>query len=331
MFVFKRVRMARFATAAASCLLLVGMGAEKHSERIGGTEWIAFLSKAPTGVELFVMRPDGSGRRQLTNDGVRIGPPRWSPAGQITFESSRDRARDTVQVIPPNNPQGLPPRTATPFASDLQSIYADGSGRVNLTRAHGINTLGAWSPDGKQIAFTSTRDEGFDIYVMSVGAGSATRLTLDGAFNYVGSWSRDGKQIVYSGSPLDPNAKALSSPSIFVMSATGLNVKPLTAPNTGDVGPVWSPTADEIAFSTARDGSPNIYLMTSTGGNPVRLTNNGSWNQDPAWSPDGTQVVFTSGASGRAQIYTMNRDGSGVRRISNGSADDFAPSWGRAP
>ena len=54
-------------------------------------DWIAFSSWRDGDFEVFIIRPDGSGLRQLTDDDASDGWPSWSPDGtQIAFDSDRD-------------------------------------------------------------------------------------------------------------------------------------------------------------------------------------------------------------------------------------------------
>ena len=84
---------------------------------------------------MWVMRPDGSQRRNLTRDGSLNEYPSWSPdARSIAFGSHRDGQ------------------------FEIYRMARDGSRQVNLTRSRAKDQWAAWSPDGRRIAFMSERD-----------------------------------------------------------------------------------------------------------------------------------------------------------------------------
>ena len=90
---------------------------------------LVFQSSVPQ-ENIFLVRSDGTGLRQLTNDGFNNRHPRWSPDGtRIAFYSNRGGKYD------------------------IWTLHADGS---RLERATALPDLKAvhpiWSPDGKQLA-----------------------------------------------------------------------------------------------------------------------------------------------------------------------------------
>ena len=93
-------------------------------------EWIAFATGGAQ-EDLFVMRKDGAGMRQLTDDPYRDRQPRWSPDGKrLLFYSNRSGEYEAWV------------------------IHADGSGAQQLTFTPDANVVRfpAWSPNGKQIS-----------------------------------------------------------------------------------------------------------------------------------------------------------------------------------
>src|SRR5262245_50295014 len=56
----------------------------------------------------------------------------------------------------------------------------------------------AWSPDGRRLAFESTRDGPFAIYVIGVDGTGLTKLSSGSAAEGQPSWSPDGTQLVFT-------------------------------------------------------------------------------------------------------------------------------------
>ena len=57
----------------------------------------------------------------------------------------------------------------------------------------------AVSPDGKKIAFTSTRDGNYEIYVMNIDGSDTKRITQSEERDDYPTWHPDGKRLVYVG------------------------------------------------------------------------------------------------------------------------------------
>ena len=167
-----------------------------------------------------------------------------------------------------------------------------------------------------QIAFTSTRDGNYEIYVMNADGSGVTRLTNNSAYDFEPAWSPNGLRIAFR-SRRDGNNE------IYVMNADGSGVTRLTNNSAHNYEPAWSPDGRRIAFTSTRDGNYEIYVMNADGSGVTRLTNNPDSDDYPAWSPDGQRIAFTSSRD----VYVMNADGSGVTRLTNNSAYDYEPAW----
>ncbi|MBL0336169.1 MAG: PD40 domain-containing protein [Chitinophagaceae bacterium] len=60
-----------------------------------------------------------------------------------------------------------------------------------------------YSPDGKSLAFNSTRTGNGDIYVLNLETGKLNRLTYDDGNDELNAWSKDGKYLYFSSSSRD--------------------------------------------------------------------------------------------------------------------------------
>ena len=269
-------------------------------------------------VEIYLMDPDGEQIRQITDEPKYDGEPAWSPDGKrITFVSYRD-----LKELPEHRV----------MRGDIYVMNADGSNPINLTqspeRPHGVSS---WSPDGKQIAFTSGElfnDDiltNSDIWVMDTDGANPRNRTNHEAHDQTPDWSPDGLRIAFT-SDRDRNWE------IYLMNADGTNPINLTNHLAEDGRPDWSPDGQQIAFTSGRDGNWEIYVMNADGANPINLTNHPAEDNRSSWSPDGTRIAFDSNRDGDREIYVMNADGTNPVNLTQNPDDwDFNPSWGPAP
>jgi Tol biopolymer transport system component len=262
---------------------------------------IAFYSDRDGNYEIYIMNPDGSGQKRLTNNPAADFNPALSPDGsKIAFVSDRD------------------------IYFEIFVMNANGTGLIHLTDNAVYDVSPAWSPDGTKIAFVSFRDGNEEIYIMNANGSGQTRLTNNPAADYDPAWSPDGTKIAFS-SGRNGNSQ------IYVMKANGVGQTRLTNNGAWDYTPAWSPEGTKIAFSSSRDYYGDIYVMNADGTAQTRVTNNVVYDYDPVWSPDGTKIAFISNRDGNYEIYAMNANGTTQTRLTNNAAEEHTPSWSPAP
>ncbi len=145
----------------------------------------------------------------------------------------------------------------------------------------------AFSPDGKQIAFSYMGD----IWVVPSEGGNAVRLTVHPAHDIRPRFSPDGKWIAF-------NSNREGNYDIFLIPAKGGRPKRLTYHSADDILGDWSPDGRWIVFSSNRDHRfAQIYLLEVETGYVRRLTSDETNLHSPTFSPDGRYIVFCRGGT----------------------------------
>lgn len=125
---------------------------------------IAFVSDRQGTPHIFVMDREGASVRQLTFSGFQTQP-RWSPKGDTIVYTQRD---------------GL---------HDLWAIAPDGSNPRRLTAGPGDNRGATWAPNGRHLAFQSSRLGPWKIFAMSLDTAIPTLVTRGPGEYTSPSWS----------------------------------------------------------------------------------------------------------------------------------------------
>lgn len=92
------------------------------------------------------------------------------------------------------------------YENDLWKSSIEGGTAMRLTALEGIVSNPRFSPDGKWIAFTSTRDRNANVYVMPAQGGEIRQLTFHQSPDRVESWSWDARHIYFSSSRENQNS-----------------------------------------------------------------------------------------------------------------------------
>jgi TolB protein len=272
---------------------------------------IAFVSdrdatKERRSKEIYIVDYDGFNPRRVTVSGSLNILPTWTPDGAgLVYVSYR---------------QGGP-------LIYLARIF-EGRSTANLTGEKGDAQAIApsISPDGRRIAFASTRAGNSDVWVSNVDGGDARRLTTTHASDTAPCWSPTGNEIAFTSS-------RSGTPQIWVMDADGLNVRRLTTVGNWNDACAWNPAKQysEIAYTARLDAGGFDIAVLDLATRQVRQITQGRGSCEyPSWAPNGRHLVFSCRRAGRWELTISDREGRSLTTLATGPGNNAQPDWGPA-
>ena len=207
--------------------------------------------------------------------------------------------------------------------SRLWMIKTDGTNHQKLTSNDVNESNPVWSPDGQKMAFSSSTEQGSEIFVYWIKTGKVARLSqLENSPSRV-SWSPDGKWLAFS---MKVPSKELS----------------LVSPPKKPKGANWAdPPKITTRFKHESDGSGyispgfnHLFVIPAEGGTPRQITK-GDLNHrgTPQWSSDGGHLLISSNLKKdweydfrNTEIYKISVESGEVKTLTNrnGPDRDFA-------
>jgi Tol biopolymer transport system component len=193
-----------------------------------------------------------------------------------------------------------------------------GAKPIRLTKHPADDTIPVWSPDGRQVVFVRTTEQGRAIYTVPSLGGPEQKLTdisgLYDAFYPALSWSPDGEWLALAERP------SRNEPVRVVrLSLATLEKQPLTFPPDGTLGDVMlalSSDGSHLAFHRQRAfaTSGELWVSRMDGSEARRLISeeftSGSrsyWGL--AWTSDSRDIVFTAVTTDRPRVFRVSPAG----------------------
>jgi Tol biopolymer transport system component/C-terminal processing protease CtpA/Prc len=214
------------------------------------------------------------------------------------------------------------------FVSGGDIWEAPASGGVAHLVVTGPATEGRplYSPDGRKLAFTSTRGGSANIYVLDLPSGELTRLTYGEGGEELDGWSADGRWIYFAAGDTDVG----KLPDIYRVSSEGGTPLPVSAERyLSEYQASPSPDGSSIAFMTRgisfsqwwRNGSSHIdqsemWVKPTVGeGGYQRILSDPSRHAWPMWEPSGGAIWYMSDAGGAENLWRLETSGGAPQKI----------------
>lgn len=213
------------------------------------------------------------------------------------------------------------------YLGDLWTAPATGGRASRLTVNEALDGYSRWSPDGRWIAFTSTRAGNADAFLIPAAGGDARQVTFDSSNDWVNDWSPDGSKLLFY---------TIRDTHTWAMWSIDLHTRALKRLSDDDEPlrfGAWSPDGKEIAY--CRAGQPwwrpwyrgsvaaSVIVEDIATGKvhaPLKSAEQEFW---PLWSPDGKYLYFSTivGDNHTPNLYRVAADGGQPRAVTHYTTD----------
>jgi len=206
-----------------------------------------------------------------------------------------------------------------------------------LTTGEADDIQPRFSPDGRQVVFSSNRGGSWDLWLVQRDGTGLTQLTHDYADEVAPCWSPDGRKLAYATWSCRSRQW-----EIWTLALGGLSAQRFV---TLGMFPAWSPDGKRLALQrTAQRGSRAFSVWTVELVDAPRAVEQEVAEQaggaclSPRWSPDGSALVYcvvpsvprvsdVHGSPPQADLWTVDVE-TGLRaRLATGGTPSFSPTW----
>lgn len=222
-----------------------------------------------------------------------------------------------------------------------------------------VYSLGSFSPDGKMVAFSSTKSGAKNIWIKQATSGEAIQITKDEFRNENPIWSPNGEELAYYSTKGDnPGFWRIpvlgGSPKLIATVEDGSSVMRYWSKNnviyyesknellaidanSGQIKPVTdfasksikansiniSTDEQQVVYTTIDDKQWSIWTKKITEETPKKIFTSSGEIRNIVWHPDNYRIFYSSEIENTFQIFVVDTNGSNPRRISTTDRDSF--------
>lgn len=210
------------------------------------------------------------------------------------------------------------------YKGDIFTVASSGGEARQLTTNPAYDAYPVWSPDGSSIAFASTREGGFDVWLISSNGGTPTRLTTHSNDEFPVAFS-DNSHVLYS-SKLMPTPQVMLSlrnaPQVYEVSTKGgrphlfsvITMNDLSINSRGDIL-YHDYKGYEDPFRKHHQSAVTRDIWLCSKGKYTKLTTFRGEDRTPVWAQDGQSFYYLSEQDGTFNVWKRRLDGTGEQQL----------------
>jgi TolB protein len=248
---------------------------------------------------LIVADADGENPQIVADSPDPVMSPSWSPDGRrlayVSFEGNQS-------------------------AIYIQTLRSGARDRVSARE--GVNGAPAFSPDGRMLALTLSRDPGnLDIHVLDLATQVLIRLTRNAAIDTEPAWAADGQTIFFT-------SDRSGGPQIYrIAPEAGAEAQRVTFEGAYNARARVSPDGQQLAVVHRNGGNYRIAVVDPRTG-LTQVLSNGALDESPSFAPNGALIIYATRDAGRGVLSSVSTDGRIQQRIGAVAGDVREPVWG---
>jgi Tol biopolymer transport system component/DNA-binding winged helix-turn-helix (wHTH) protein len=305
---------------------------------------------------IYVIPAIGGPERQVYSGPLCGGHPTWSPDGRTLVFSAYQQdqgkvcllyrlsldTREITRLVPSNTPNlGVgeldpvfsPDGKTIAFVDwveawnkDLYMIPSQGGTPKRLTFDQNTIWQPAWTSDGLNILFESSRGGSPELWRVAATGGQPERLSVGANATDGLALDREGRRLAYV---VRSNHAHISALDLLNPGEPPVRIAESTR---SEISPSYSSDGTRIAFASNRSGDAfDIWVAEANGANQTRLTTSSrGGNGSPRWSPDDQWIAYDSWVvDGLLDVYVIRASGGAPRRLTLDRSNEAGPTWSR--
>jgi len=264
---------------------------------------IAYLRLTEGYWQVWLMKPDASDNRQLTENPIDKVHISWGPGNKQLLYNTNNAKTYVINLT-------------------------DGKQRQILKDVVAKDV--AWSPDGTQFAYglqpESLIQGKVSLWVTDLAGKSKSKIAGGNTHDALSpQWRTDGKGFLFRQCTMVNNMQVAHE---FWLGEAGSTKTQVVSGDQEMLKFDQALSVDgQVAYSSAHTGYYELWRIPAEGGDPVQLTRLNVYSGHPSWSETGSHIAFDSDKDGMQQIYQIDREGKDLRRLTTDGVPSRKPVW----